>query len=318
MILERNGYGSNFNIIEIIDKTIKKTAKNDYGKMRMKEEINFYKYLIENNISFKYPKILDYSIEKNFYKMEYLNEYTELYKIYPTLKKEEQKNVLHNIYSTLKIIHENKIMVSKEQCIKDIQLETLEKINLRIGKIQHIIDKYSHIKIIECYVKNFYHTSTIVRSIESIKEKINIYINKFTSLLEEKVSYSCIHGDCQFNNILIDNNNNNNIVFIDPRGYFGNTKLFGLNEYDFSKVFFALSGYDEFDNRSIDSLKINEITINIDLQMLDPDILRVNKFVTSLVISTWLGNAQMFIDDEKKCIYSYFIAMFLASVYLFD
>ena len=60
-------------------------------------------------------------------------------------------------------------------------------------------------------------------------------------------TYSLIHGDCQFSNILI--HKNNDIKFIDPRGYFGNTMLFGIPEYDIAKVFFALSGYDHFDNQ---------------------------------------------------------------------
>ena len=35
----------------------------------------------------------------------------------------------------------------------------------------------------------------------------------------------------------------NEIIFIDPRGYFGNTKLYGLKQYDFAKLLFGLSGY---------------------------------------------------------------------------
>ena len=63
-----------------------------------------------------------------------------------------------------------------------------------------------------------------------------------------------IHGDTHLGNILIDNSNN--IYYIDPRGYFGNKKLFGLHYYDYAKLMFGLSGYSIFDEMIIDKLNI--------------------------------------------------------------
>ena len=44
------------------------------------------------------------------------------------------------------------------------------------------------------------------------------------------------------------NPNTNDVKFIDPRGYFGNTKLYGWKEYEYSKLLYCLSGYDDFNN----------------------------------------------------------------------
>jgi hypothetical protein len=65
MVLNRIGYGSNFNKISINkDKNIiKKECINEYGQKKINYEINFYKFLINNNILFKTPKI--FSFEKN-------------------------------------------------------------------------------------------------------------------------------------------------------------------------------------------------------------------------------------------------------------
>ena len=58
----------------------------------------------------------------------------------------------------------------------------------------------------------------------------NLYL-KIKTFYETKVNYYyTIHGDPHLSNII--NDISNNLFFIDPRGYFGKTKLFGLKEYD--------------------------------------------------------------------------------------
>ena len=49
--------------------------------------------------------------------------------------------------------------------------------------------------------------------------------------------YKLIHGDCNFSNMLIDpTREEGGVSFIDPRGYFGNTSIYGLPDYDLAKV----------------------------------------------------------------------------------
>ncbi len=57
--------------------------------------------------------------------------------------------------------------------------------------------------------------------------------------------FKFIHGDCTFSNIMLDEEGNP--VFIDPRGYFGHTKLYGDEDYDWAKRYNSLKGnYDQF------------------------------------------------------------------------
>ena len=127
--------------------------------------------------------------------------------------------------------------------------------------------------------------------------------------------YGIIHGDCQFNNILI--NKKGELKFIDPRGYYGTSRIYGLIDYDMAKICFALSGYDLFDNSSIINLNIDGDTIYIDIDILyDSYINEQSTIVKTLMCAIWLGNSHIFLDDEPKCITSHFIARYMCSRYL--
>lgn len=66
-----------------------------------------------------------------------------------------------------------------------------------------------------------------------------------------------IHGDPTFSNMLYDRIHGK-VFFIDPRGYFGKTKLYGDVDYDWAKVYYSLVGnYDQF-NRKKFALEINK------------------------------------------------------------
>jgi tRNA A-37 threonylcarbamoyl transferase component Bud32 len=306
MLLNRIGYGSNFNSIIIEDNIVIKQSKNEYGNAKLKTEISFYKHLLDNNIAFEVPNIFLLDEENYTIKMQFLSGYVELYKFYSKCSKEEKTKILDKIFSTLHKLHANRITVSKQQYYSDLILETKEKIQTRMEIVKNIIDKYSFIKKVNCFE---------IKNLDDIKSKIFLNVNNYFKTLDE-YTYSIIHGDCQFNNILL--NENYDIKFIDPRGYFGNTKIYGIKEYDTAKIYFALTGYDSFDNSFFENVNIenDNIDIFIDFQI-DELLLYDSPFITSLLISIWLGNSHIFIHDEYKCITSYFIAMFLGSKYLF-
>lgn len=85
--------------------------------------------------------------------------------------------------------------------------------------------------------------------------------------LEEAVeAYRCkdftlIHGDCTFSNIML--HGEGAPMFIDPRGYFGNTLLFGDPNYDWAKLYYSLLGnYDRFNLKEF-TLNISENSVDI-------------------------------------------------------
>ena len=57
--------------------------------------------------------------------------------------------------------------------------------------------------------------------------------------------FSFIHGDCTFSNLMV--REDGTPVLLDPRGYFGYTRLFGDELYDWAKLYYSVVGnYDPF------------------------------------------------------------------------
>ena len=134
-------------------------------------------------------------------------------------------------------------------------------------------------------------------------------------------NYCLIHGDIHLGNILIDKNysdNKNDIYFIDPRGYFGNSELYGIKEYDYAKLLFGISGYSIFDSMEI--VDLNIIGDNIDINFIDKyckiyETTHFDSFTKLISLSIWLGNNSNFINDNKK-ITSLMIAYYLCEKYI--
>jgi len=81
------------------------------------------------------------------------------------------------------------------------------------------------------------------------RECRNVYFYKRD--LERKLealrcdSFALIHGDCTFSNMML--KDDTEPILIDPRGYFGFTKLYGDPNYDWAKLYYSVVGnYDRF------------------------------------------------------------------------
>ena len=330
-IQQRIGYGSNFNKISIIGEVLIKQSMNSYGHQKMENEIAFYEFLSEvkraeplcgserfldsfprigsansetneNNIDFHVPEIFHIDSTNHTIEMRYLNEHIPLYKIFFDMSEDRKQSILQKIYENLAKLHCHQTQVSQYVYWKDLYRETVHKIESRLESMEHLIRKYKHVTSVN---------GLLLKSLEEIVTIVNSRVKEHVCQQTEYI-YSLIHGDCQFNNILTDDNDK--IVFIDPRGYYGDTKLYGLKEYDYAKIMFALSGYDVFDNSKIDDVCIDGHNMIIS-DFLQP-MSSLSPIVTTLFACIWLGNAHIFIKNETKCITSYFIAMYYASKYL--
>lgn len=304
--IKRIGYGSNFNKVSV-DKTkniIKKECINEYGMKKIKFEKIYYQYLISRKINFPYPKI--HSFFENGYEMEYLSDYLPLYTVYNSLTQEKKTKIMDKINANLNLLHSfEKKSVTKDEYCKDLNIEIEEKITERFQTIKQVVEKYNYIQTInQIKIIPFFDLIRLIKNeIYSIVEK------------KEEYYYVPLHGDCQFNNILY-NTNSEEVYFIDPRGYYGTSELFGISEYDYAKIYFALSGYDEFDNRDINELHIQNNDIEIKLEnSLNIYELEKNNLSILLMLNIWLGNAHCFIKNENKAVYSYFIGLYLGSLY---
>ncbi len=68
-------------------------------------------------------------------------------------------------------------------------------------------------------------------------------------------NFCLIHGDCTFSNLLL--REHEEPVFIDPRGYFGHTKLYGDARYDWAKLYYSIVG-------NYDRLNAGDFQLSID------------------------------------------------------
>lgn len=307
--LSRIGYGSQFNDLFIENDIITKKSKTDYGYFKIAKEILFFKYILINSISLPIPPI--YEFGKDYYKMKYLSDYIPLYKCFINFSDDKKHHILQKITSELNKLHISTMKsINKEEYGNLLLSETCTKLYKRYQEITDILIKYTHIKKV-----NNIEIISFDKALEILQNKVYKYIE--SESLTNSYNISIIHGDCQFNNILY-NPINDDFVFIDPRGYFGNLDLYGIPEYDFAKIKFALSGYDIFDNMEIDSLQIiddNLILPNINI--IDNDSLfKQDDIISILTISVWLGNAHCFKNNIPKAIFSFYYAIYLASLYL--
>ena len=293
-------YGFLFNDIKINGNKVKKKFKNETGKFKINNEIKFYKNIIVNNINFPIPKLLNY--EDGILEIQYIENSNTLTNI---INKKNVYDYIKKIKSYMNNIHEYKKEITFETLHHDLIIETEKKIFDRFNEFEWKTNSlYNSIH----YVNNI--------QIKNIDYYCNIIKSKIIHYLKDRNYYNLIHGDIHLGNIIIDNSNN--IFFIDPRGYFGKTELFGIYEYDYAKLLFGISGYSIFDNMIIDKLNIENNNIQIDFIKEYEFIFETDYFDKISILfclSIWLGNNSCFTNINKK-ITSLMIAYYYCEKYL--
>ena len=296
------GYGASFNNLYLLEDKIKKEAKTSYGVKKIEKEILFYKY-VQKHRCLPMPEFLENSGIS--YTMKYMRDYKPLFHVFPALSENIKADILQQIDTYLQRLHATETQtVSTEIYQKAIRTEMIDKLEKRYDEVKDILSEYSFIKSVNGV------------PVRTFQENLDLLQKAATNFIETRTDsvFTPIHGDCQFNNILY-NEQKHDILFIDPRGYFGDTDLYGLPEYDFAKVKFALSGYDAFDAKDVTELIVRNNNILLDIPTLISS-LKKDDFISQLVVSIWMGNAHCFKENKFKTAYSYFIGAYYASLYL--
>jgi hypothetical protein len=298
--MNKYNYGYIFNDISISNNIFSKKYKNEYGKIKINYEIDFYIFILSNKILFKLPNLLNY--EDGHLEIEYINNSQTLTKI---VNKNNVDFFLKLIKNHLNELHFFKINIDKTRLITDLNIELEEKIIKRFYEFNWESDNiYNSIKSVNgIKIKNIFYYTEIIK-------------NSLCDLLYDRSYYNLIHGDVHLGNILIDSKKE--LYFIDPRGYFGETKLFGILEYDYAKLMNGLSGYSIFNEMEFNNIEINNSNLEIDFIEEYQYIFETNRFdriTTLLCLSIWLGNNSCFTDVNKKII-SIMIAYYYCEKYL--
>lgn len=302
-ILSRKGYGSAFNELRICGERLEKHARNAYGQQKLKLEMRAYKVFSQDVTMFPLAKI--YSYEDSCLTMHYYRTHMPLWKVYRQCSKHEKDTILATVLRYLTLLHSaRRISCTKEYYRGLLVQEVLEKVKVRFAEVKDIFEKnpFDSVNGVKCF------------SFDECLQRLESYLDRF--LETKKDFFLCyIHGDPQFNNILY-SNNLKDLVFIDPRGYFGDSKLYGIEEYDIAKVAFALSGYDVFDSMDCIEMSLEKGNITFPSFVLDSRFISFYPEIQFLLCSIWLGNSHCFRETPEKALISFAYARYLTTTLL--
>jgi GTP:adenosylcobinamide-phosphate guanylyltransferase/thiamine kinase-like enzyme len=230
----------NFNKIEITEQTVTKFPLDGLGRQLARREISWYKKAAKHGFR-RTPEIVSFKPLV----MRRINGQTVFQ---AGLDDVQKKRAVDSIVSSLKELHGLYVTASDCFSLKEAYYAKTLK---RIDRVRYLIPFADKEEIIingkKC--KNIYFFKDKFRA---LTQKL-FHVAKFT----------LIHGDCTFSNTMIDGGGN--IVFIDPRGYFGFTELYGDPAYDWAKVYYSLNGdYDQFNNGNF-SLAISKDSVSLDI-----------------------------------------------------
>ncbi|WP_334089381.1 phosphotransferase, partial [Helicobacter typhlonius] len=213
-----------FNAITFNDDMVTKCGINEQGRQIAINEIAWYEYV--KNLNFDYiPHIYAYQ-PLTMKRVQGKNIYE-----YDCLTFSQKKEILLATINALNELHNLQPKQSAND--KDTEQTYITKTFERLSLVQPLIpfaDK-EFIKINGHYYKNvFFNKEALINALKNVFPQ-----------------YFClIHGDCTFSNLMFDTFHMK-VAFIDPRGYFGDTKIFGDEDYDWAKLYYSLKGdYDQF------------------------------------------------------------------------
>lgn len=213
-----------FNSIKFDGDIVIKQGITKQGKTIALDEQAWYKHV--NKLGFNnIPEIYEYE-PLTMKKVEGKNIYE-----YDCLTTSQKKEILEKIIASLKTLHN--LEPAKPVSIEDVIETYITKTFSRLENVRNLIPfaNQEFIKINGQYYKNIFFNKE--EFIEVIKKHL-------------PTEFRLIHGDCTFSNMLFDTFNMR-VVLIDPRGYFGKTKLYGDVDYDWAKIYYSLKGeYDQF------------------------------------------------------------------------
>lgn len=229
-----------FNSMDFDGDIVVKRGINEQGQKIAVDEINWYKHVKELGYEF-IPEIFEYEPLK-MKRVQGKNIYE-----YDCLTKTQKEDIIQNIIEALEKLHNlmPAIPANPEDCISNYITKTFERLS-KIEKLVPFADR-EFIKINGQYYKNVFFDK-----------------EKFSSILSEMIpeEFRLIHGDCTFSNLMFDTFNMKTIL-IDPRGYFGNTKLYGDVDYDWAKLYYSIKGnYDQFNKKKF-TLDIREEEVEL-------------------------------------------------------
>lgn len=288
-LLNKTTFCRFFNKIDFVDNFVIKHCIDVNYQSLIQDEIKWYEFL-KNKIDF-IPEIISTN-PLTLSKIEGIQLHKE--NISDSLK----PKILDCIFSNLDKLHSLDKQPAIQSDLNDVYFaKTFNRIDSVSCMIPFINDEY--IKINGRMNLNPIHKNNIEKFIEQIK---SIKVNE----------YNIIHGDITFSNIIFENSK---AYFIDPRGHFGNTKIYGDKNYDWAKLYYSVNGnYDSINTKEFEvCINGKEVELNIKsnkFEHLSNYVLQASKmnlFSMELMHSLiWLSLTGYVKEDIDSILYSYY------------
>lgn len=230
-----------FNKMTIDGDILTKEGIDDQGRKLARFERKWYEFAVAKGVR-NIPKLYD----TEPLRMERIHG-RNIYE-YHDLSVDAKRGILHNLIDALKKLHAIDSIPADTFSLKNAYYG---KTMSRLGKIRDLIPLADKRTITvngrEC--RNiFFYKRDLERKLDELK------CERFTF----------IHGDCTFSNLML--KGDNDPIFIDPRGYFGYTELYGDPYYDWAKLYYSIVGnYDRFNLKDF-RLAIGENAVELKIQ----------------------------------------------------
>lgn len=292
--------------------TITKKSK----EVRLRDEILYYEEMTNNLNSIFFPRLMGSSFKEGSYEMELeYYAYNNLgdYMVYGDFDPIFWLKVASALEMTLNGFADTKKEKDYTSHGEAMYIEKTQKYYTELLKNAKFaaISKLKHLQIDGKTCLNFEYMW------DDVQQKIK---NDLFPLKQ----FSIIHGDMCFSNILCGINEKTHtcvLKFVDPRGYFGESGIFGDPLYDYAKLTHSYEGgyeyiiYDQFDIKENSGLNSFEISFANDNKDSIKDIF--HRFSTSkarLVEGLiYIGMCSRHYDSEKRQ-----LAMYMTGIKLLN
>ena len=215
------------NVIFEDNHVIKECIDSDFEKL-IDNEINWYNYVSDQG--FKYsPGIFS---DSPLTMERIIGDHPD--------DLESDEKILSSCLQSLSTLHK---LEKRPADSNDTSSVYIQKTFERVKKVSSLLPiKEKNIIINDITYENPFHESCIANEFDLIKEY----------LLSTQDDFVPIHGDPTFSNIIY-SSRNNKAYFIDPRGVFGNSQIFGDRYYDIAKLLYSAEGsYDHFNKKDFE------------------------------------------------------------------
>ncbi|AHY25010.1 hypothetical protein AVV36_gp048 [Pectobacterium bacteriophage PM2] len=289
-------FNRSFNSVEILKDTVKKYALTTQAENLQTDEVNWY-YKVESD---SIPQIIAH--KDNWFEMERIKG-VPMFEHLKKLPHKEQKDVIRDIICELSNLSNNELHVGNDVIRRDYKKEFYTKVLGRCEIIQELINSFGEIK---------YVNGLKIGRLKTMLMQASEHLINYHEYIQGDY-YSIIHGDPNFSNTMM--SEDNQIKFIDPRGYFGGTKLFGPRLYDEAKVLYAASGYDEFNSDPTwGGLEIKGDSAIVTIKPLVDKFDKMFDFTDCHLLANaiiWIALGGYFKNNPLKAVSAYYYGMYL-------